>query len=119
MLRVDFLTSGMQLVSSGSDGLLKIWTIKTNECDTTLDNHTEKVWALAVRKDQKYIASGGADSVVNFWEDITREEQEEELREKEQYIIKYVYMTWKYTSLANFRKTGSKSCRISCEIRTT
>lgn len=92
MLRVDFLTSGMQLVSSGSDGLLKIWTIKTNECDTTLDNHTEKVWALAVRKDQKFIASGGADSVVNFWEDVTREEQEEELREKEQYIIKYVCM---------------------------
>lgn len=88
VLRVDFLTSGMQLVSSGSDGLLKIWTIKTNECDTTLDNHTEKVWALAVRKDQKFIASGGADSVVNFWEDVTREEQEEELREKEQYIIK-------------------------------
>ncbi|KAG2216854.1 hypothetical protein INT45_005221 [Circinella minor] len=88
VLRVDFLTAGMQLVSSGSDGLVKVWTIKTNECETTLDNHTEKVWALAVRKDQKYIASAGADSVVNFWEDITREEQEQELREKEEYIIK-------------------------------
>ncbi|KAI9499124.1 WD40-repeat-containing domain protein [Zychaea mexicana] len=88
VLRVDFLTAGMQLVSSGSDGLLKVWTIKTNECETTMDNHTEKVWALAVRKDQRYIASAGADSVVNFWEDVTREEQEQELKEKEDFIIK-------------------------------
>ena len=29
--------------SSGSDGLVKIWTVKTNECVTTLDQHTEKV----------------------------------------------------------------------------
>ena len=28
---------------SGSDGLVKVWTIKTNECVTTLDLHTEKV----------------------------------------------------------------------------
>ncbi|KAI7867670.1 WD40-repeat-containing domain protein [Spinellus fusiger] len=88
VLRVDFLTAGLQLVSSGSDGLVKLWTIKTNECAGTLDNHTEKVWALAIRKDQKFIASGGADSVVNFWEDRTLEEQEEELREKEEFIIK-------------------------------
>ncbi|ORZ03260.1 WD40-repeat-containing domain protein [Syncephalastrum racemosum] len=88
VLRVDFLTFGLQLVSGGSDGLVKVWTIKTNECAATLDNHTEKVWALAVRNDQKYIASGGADSIVNFWEDVTREEQEEELKEKEEMILK-------------------------------
>ena len=28
---------------SGSDGLVKIWTVRTNECVTTLDQHTEKV----------------------------------------------------------------------------
>ncbi|KAI9010951.1 WD40-repeat-containing domain protein [Phycomyces nitens] len=88
VLRVDFLTAGLQLVSAGSDGLVKLWTIKTNECVGTLDNHTEKVWALAIRKDEKFIASGGADSVVNFWEDVTLEEQEDELREKEEFIVK-------------------------------
>ncbi|GAA5808876.1 hypothetical protein MFLAVUS_002275 [Mucor flavus] len=88
VLRVDFLTAGMQLVSAASDGLVKVWTIKTNECASTLDNHTQKVWALAVRKDEKLIASAGADSVINFWEDITLQEQEEELKEKEELIIK-------------------------------
>ena len=28
---------------SGSDGLVKVWTIRTNECVVTLDRHTEKV----------------------------------------------------------------------------
>ncbi|GAN02172.1 conserved hypothetical protein [Mucor ambiguus] len=88
VLRVDFLTAGMQLVSAGSDGLVKVWTIKTNECASTLDNHTQKVWALAVRKDEKYIVSAGADSVVNFWEDVTLQEQEDELKEKEELLIK-------------------------------
>lgn len=78
----------MQLVSSASDGLVKVWTIKTNECETSLDNHTEKIWALAVRKDEKFVVSGGADSVINFWQDVTREEQEEALREQEEFILK-------------------------------
>lgn len=88
VLRVDFLTAGMQLVSAGSDGLVKVWTIKTNECASTLDNHTQKVWALAVRKDEKFVVSGGADSVINFWEDVTLQEQEDDLKEKEELIIK-------------------------------
>ena len=33
----------MQLVSSGNDGLVKVWTIRTNECATTLDGHSDKV----------------------------------------------------------------------------
>ena len=33
----------MQLVSSGNDGLVKVWTIRTNECVTTLDGHMDKV----------------------------------------------------------------------------
>ncbi|KAI8984486.1 WD40-repeat-containing domain protein [Mycotypha africana] len=88
VLRVDFLTAGTQLVSAGSDGLVKVWTIKTNECASTLDNHTQKVWALAVREDEKCIVSGGADSVINFWEDVTLQEQEDELKQKEELIIK-------------------------------
>ena len=33
------------VVCSGSDGLVKVWTIKSNECVATLDKHTEKVRA--------------------------------------------------------------------------
>ena len=40
---MTFVTRGMQLVSSGNDGLVKVWTIRTNECATTLDGHSDKV----------------------------------------------------------------------------
>jgi U3 small nucleolar RNA-associated protein 13 len=43
VLRVDFLTRGMQLVSCASDGLVKVWNVKDENCATTLDNHEEKV----------------------------------------------------------------------------
>ena len=43
VLKVTFATRGMQLVSSGNDGLVKVWTIRTNECATTLDGHSDKV----------------------------------------------------------------------------
>jgi len=35
------------LVSAASDGLIKLWTIKTSECVATMDAHQSKVWALA------------------------------------------------------------------------
>ncbi|KAG4305198.1 hypothetical protein PORY_001368 [Pneumocystis oryctolagi] len=41
VLKVLFMSCGQQIISSGSDGLVKLWTIKTNECVTTLDNHTD------------------------------------------------------------------------------
>lgn len=33
----------VHVLFSGGDGLVKVWTIKTNECVATLDQHTEKV----------------------------------------------------------------------------
>lgn len=83
------MTAGMQLVSSSSDGLVKLWNIKDEECVKTLDNHEDKVrpaesnnaddqvWALAVSSDEKTIVSAGADSVATFWEDSSEVEQAE------------------------------------------
>ncbi len=52
---------------SGSDGLVKVWTIRTNECAATMDGHTERVWALAVGEDGGEVVSGGGDSLVCTW----------------------------------------------------
>jgi U3 small nucleolar RNA-associated protein 13 len=43
VLRVDFLPSGAQLASCASDGLVKVWNVKDEDCVATLDNHEEKV----------------------------------------------------------------------------
>ena len=52
---------------SGSDGLIKLWTIKSNECVKTLDEHEDKLWAVAVSKTEEKFISGGADSTLIEW----------------------------------------------------
>lgn len=70
------------LASAGADGLVKIWSSYTGEAETTLDNHIDRVWALATplqansdtpqTDDYEFsLISGAADSVVTFWKDTT------------------------------------------------
>ena len=54
VLRASFLTCGTQFISSGTDGLLKLWTIKSNECIATFDQHEEKV-SFSFREFQTHI----------------------------------------------------------------
>ena len=35
------------MVSAASDGLIKLWTLKSSECVATMDAHQARVWALA------------------------------------------------------------------------
>jgi U3 small nucleolar RNA-associated protein 13 len=91
---VRFLSCGLQLVSSGADGLIKLWTIRTNECETTLDNgHYGKVWALDINSktsnsnDQPLMVSGGSDSRLVFWKDTTVQEAQVKLQEQEEAIL--------------------------------
>lgn len=44
---MDFITAGMQIVSTASDGLVKIWNVKDEECVTSLDNHDDKVTPMS------------------------------------------------------------------------
>ena len=44
VLRVHWVSAGLQLLSSGSDGLVKLWSAKTAECVTTLDAHEALVY---------------------------------------------------------------------------
>ncbi|MCJ1287181.1 U3 small nucleolar RNA-associated protein 13 [Xylographa opegraphella] len=62
---------GVQIASAGGDGLVKIWDANSGECDCTLDNHTDRVWALAVNPSDGTVISGSGDSVVTFWKDTT------------------------------------------------
>lgn len=109
VLSVAFVSAGAQLVSGGADGLLKVWTVRSDECEATLDAHTDKVWALTTAKAPRrrresgeegdgeeeeeggggagagglsagpnaglVVVSGGADSVINVWKDVTAREE--------------------------------------------
>lgn len=84
------------VASAAADGLVKVWSPYTGELETTLDNHTDRVWALTSptpsgsRADAKpsdnnsnnkknnitntypyALASGSADATVTFWTDTT------------------------------------------------
>lgn len=77
----------MQIVSSSADGLVKLWTIKNSECAGTFDQHTGKVWALAVSNDGDNIITGGSDSLLITWRDSTEEKRAAALKEKEELLL--------------------------------
>ncbi|KAG5559049.1 hypothetical protein RHGRI_008836 [Rhododendron griersonianum] len=81
----SFVCSGSQV---SADGLVKLWTVQTNECIATYDQHEDKViffcslrslqvWALAVGKKTEILATGGSDAVINLWHDSTAADKEE------------------------------------------
>lgn len=76
-----------QLVSSGADGLVKVWTIRNNECETTLDGHLDKVWALDVAPVGTTMITGGADSQLLVWNDTTAEAEDAKRAEREEAIL--------------------------------
>lgn len=41
------------------------------------------MWTLAISQDQRTIMSGGADSILNLWEDCTAEVAQEEIKKRE------------------------------------
>ncbi|CZR69198.1 related to UTP13-U3 snoRNP protein [Phialocephala subalpina] len=65
----------VQIASAGGDGLVKVWDANTGEDACTLDNHEDRVWALAVHPVTNMIVSGSGDSTVTFWKDTTTSTQ--------------------------------------------
>lgn len=82
MLSIVFLSSGLQIGSSGSDGLVKLWNVKDGACVNTMDNHTDKIWALETNSDESLLVSGSSDSNITVWKDVTalRIEQDEKAK---------------------------------------
>jgi U3 small nucleolar RNA-associated protein 13 len=98
-----------QLVSAGGDGLVKVWTIRSGECETTLDNHTDRVWSLALTENENVLVSGGGDSVITFWQDTTALEKEKQAKALEERVEKYD------TFLDKTNHQGTRSCELCAE----
>ncbi|KIW03218.1 uncharacterized protein PV09_05442 [Verruconis gallopava] len=69
---------GVLVASAAADGLVKVWDAQSGECAATLDNHTDRVWALTSRAASQSpgsigesIISGAGDGVLTFWTDTT------------------------------------------------
>ena len=81
MLKVQFLPNGMQLMSAGGDGLLKLWNIRTTDNVASFEEHTDKIWTFDMSKDGKMI-SGGVDSKFFVWRDASEDMRSDEATEK-------------------------------------
>ena len=57
----------MQLLSTGADGLMKLWTIRSDSCVATYDTSEDRVWALALGEDEQQAITGSADGTLSFW----------------------------------------------------
>lgn len=86
MLRLCWVSEGQQLLSTGSDGLLKLWTVKTRQCVQTFDEHQGKAWAMAVSEDEKRLVTGAEDAALVMWRDVTQEEKDKAAEEAARYI---------------------------------
>ena len=62
---------------------IQLWTIRTNECEHTIDAHEDKIWALDLSSCGTALFSGGADSTISVWKDTTKE-QDDAAREAEE-----------------------------------
>jgi U3 small nucleolar RNA-associated protein 13 len=84
------MSSCTQVVSSGSDGLIKVWNThdtSTDSCVATFGEEQHsfggKIWALDVARDGDLIVSGGSDGSVVLWKDDTKEHNLANIREKQ------------------------------------
>ncbi|KAG5585072.1 hypothetical protein H5410_045506 [Solanum commersonii] len=100
VLRASFLTRGTQLVSCDmtvspdSDGFIKLWTVRNEECIATFDQHDDKIWALALGKKTEMLATGSGDAVINLWHDSTASDKEEANFRKDVSVKVYVHSTF-------------------------
>ena len=67
--------------------MIKLWTIRTNECESTIDGHDDKIWALDLSPCGTALFSGGADSKIAVWRDTTTERDDAVKEAEEKNII--------------------------------
>ncbi|KAL7735370.1 hypothetical protein ACLKA6_003221 [Drosophila palustris] len=87
ILRAEFLDHGKFILSAASDGLLKLWNIKTNICVQSIDEHTDRVWSLAVSTgSNRFFYTGGADSKLIRFGDVTEAVRNEVLDQRQEML---------------------------------
>lgn len=61
------LNSDLRLVSGSVDRTLKVWNLKTNQCEDNLNGHESSVTCVAVL-DNTIIVTGSADRTIKLWD---------------------------------------------------
>ena len=68
---VAFSPDGKSLVSSGTDGIVKLWDVATGQVRAALQGHKGSVHGLAYSPDGKTVASSSHDGTIKLWDVAT------------------------------------------------
>jgi WD40 repeat protein len=60
--------AGNQIVTSSADQTARIWDTRSGENTLTLAGHTHYVYKACFDGDGEYVATCGADKIVNYWD---------------------------------------------------
>lgn len=66
------VAAGQQVLSAGADGMLRLHTLRSGELEASMDQHSDRIWALA--HTPQGVVSGGSDGRIVQWADCTAEE---------------------------------------------
>lgn len=100
VMMARFFNHGQQLASVGADGLIKVWSIVTGECVSTIKNAThlydlgldrgqtlKKMWSLETiedpANDAMLLLTGDTDGVLRVYADTTRASELHAQRERQ------------------------------------
>lgn len=86
VLRGEFLSNGTQILSTSADGIIKVWSIKTSDCCATLE-HDCKIWSTAVPSSENFFYTGGSDSLLIKWRDVTEETKTKLFEERQNLVL--------------------------------
>jgi WD40 repeat protein len=55
------------LVSTSTDGMVRLWNLETDKLIRTLRGHTDEVWCCTMSNDGELIATGSRDRTIRLW----------------------------------------------------
>ncbi|ETO25979.1 hypothetical protein RFI_11159, partial [Reticulomyxa filosa] len=102
-LTLCFVNHGLQILSSHGNGLLKLWTVKTGECNGVYRQHYDRVWSILslhqqtksrdenggnIENENVWFVTGGTDAILNIWRDETKENERMKMEEKHEWTSK-------------------------------
>ena len=81
-------------MSCGGDGLVKLWNVATCACVHTFDEHEDRIWSIAFAGEhERFMASGGSDSMLVIWEDTTEQDRELDVRQRQEELAKEQHLS--------------------------
>lgn len=57
-----------------------------------MDEHQDKVWALVADRQEQRVITGGSDSALVTWKDVTKLELDEKRNNEENLLLQWVMM---------------------------